>query len=80
MQIKGWFGSFSEIRNRRDEEEKMVQTEIGLFFFSCGKMKKCYYSQFEVFCWPKMFCFAILLISNIFLTVLSNKDSVFELF
>lgn len=48
MQIKVWFGSFSERRNRGDEEEKRVQTEIGRFF-SSGKMKKCYYGQFEVF-------------------------------
>lgn len=61
MQIKGWFGSFSEIRNRREEEEKMVQTEIGHFFFSCGEMKKCYYSQFEVFCLVQtvLFCYII---------------------
>lgn len=81
VQIKIWFGSFSERRNRGDEEEKTVQTEIGHFFFSSGKMKKCYYSQFEVFSLVQTVLFwYVINFENIFLTVLWNKHSGFELF
>ena len=62
MKKKGWFGSFSGIRSRSDEEEKILQTEIGHFSFSCGKMKNVTAVNLKYSVWSKPFCFVILLI------------------